>query len=127
MKHLPNIAGALLGLLFITFASVYFFDLMKMPPPPEGSPAAHFMSAFGPTGYMRFVKCCELLGGLLVAIPRTRNFGLLILCPIIVNIIVYHICLTSISNLADPVLIVICGLTAYLLWAGRKKFAQLLG
>jgi putative oxidoreductase len=100
---------------------------MKLPLPPEGSSAAHFNSAFGPTGYMRFVKCCELLGGLLVAIPRTRNFGLLILGPIIINIIVYQICIGKVSNLADPVMILICGLAAYLLWSGRRKFAQLLG
>ena len=49
------------------------------------------MSAFGPTGYMTFVKVLEMLGGILVAMPRTRNAGLLILGPIIVNILAFHL------------------------------------
>ncbi len=125
MKHLPNIAGALLGLAFIAFSLIYFFKLMAMPPPIAGSPAALFFGAVGPTGFMDFVKSCELIGGILVAIPRTRNFGLLVLGPIIVNILAYHIFLTNRGNLADPVLILICLLAAYLLWAGRKAFAGL--
>ena len=60
-------------------------------PPPEGTPPAHFFAAFGPTGYLSFVKVCEVVGGLLVAIPRTRNLGLLVLGPVIVNILAFHL------------------------------------
>ena len=127
MKHLPNIAGGLLGLAFIAFSLMYFFKLMPdMPPPPEDSPSAHFFAAFGPTGYMNFVKACELIGGILCAIPLTRNIGLLILGPVIVNILAYHLFLTDKAGLLDPVLIMICLLAAYLLWAGRKASAGLL-
>ena len=98
MKHLPNIAGGLLGLAFIAFPVIYFFELVKMPPPPEGSHAAHFFGAFGPTGYMNFVKACELVGGILVAIPLTRNFGLLLLGPIIVNILAFHVFITRVAD-----------------------------
>ena len=41
-------------------------------------------AAFGPTGYLNFVKVLEVVGGLLVAIPRTRRMGLLVLGPILV-------------------------------------------
>ena len=74
MKYLPAIAGVLLGLLFVMSAVVVLFDLVKAPKIPEGTPMAMFMGAFGPTGYMTFIKVCELLGGILVAIPLTRNF-----------------------------------------------------
>ena len=126
MKHLPNIAGGLLGLAFIAFPVIYFFELVKMPPPPEGSHAAHFFGAFGPTGYMNFVKACELVGGILVAIPLTRNFGLLLLGPIIVNILAFHVCITRGGGLSDPPLVLICLLAAYLLWCGRREFLGLL-
>ena len=127
MKHLPNIAGALLGLAFIAFAIMYFFKLMPdMPPPPEGSPPAHFFAAFGPTGFMNFVKACELIGGILCAIPLTRNIGLLVLGPVIVNILAFHAFLSKGAGFTDPPLILICVLAAYLLWAGRKAFAGLL-
>lgn len=126
MKHLPTVAGILLGLLFIMSSVVVLFKLVQMPPPPEGSPSAMFFAAFGPTGYMTFVKLFELAGGILVAIPRTRNFGLLILGPIIVNILAFHVFITKWQGIGDPMLIVIVLLAVYLLWAGRKGFAGLL-
>ena len=125
MKHLPTVAGILLGLLFIMSSVVVLFHLVKMPPPPDGTPAAMFMGAFIPTGYMTFVKVLELTGGILVAIPRTRNFGLLILGPIIVNILAFHVFITKGDGLLNPMIIVIVMLALYLLWAGRKNFAGL--
>jgi hypothetical protein len=125
MKYAPTIAGILLGLLFVMSSVVVLFHLVKMPPPPDGTPAALFMGAFGPTGYMTFVKVLELLGGILVAIPRTRNYGLLILGPIIVNILAFHIFIMKGAMLLDPMLIGIVLLALYLLWVGRKGFAGL--
>ena len=126
MKHAPTIAGILLGLIFIMSSVVVLFNLVQMPPPPAGSSAALFFGAFGPTGYMTFVKVLELLGGILVAIPRTRNFGLLILGPILVNILAFHVFITKGAGLFDPMIIGIVALSVYLLWAGRKAFAGLL-
>ncbi len=127
MKHLPNIAGGLLGLAFVAFSFMYFFDLMPaQAAPPEGSPVALFMGALIPTGYMNFVKTCELIGGILCAIPLTRNIGLLFLGPVILNILAFHTFITKGGGLTDPPLIIICLLAAYLLWAGRKAFAGLL-
>ena len=126
MKHLPTIAGLLLGLLFIAAGLVVLLKLVPMPPLPEGSPAALFMGAFGPTGYFTFVKILEVLGGILVAIPRTRNLGLLVLGPIIVNILAFHIFITKGAGLLDPPLLILVALALYLLWAGRKAFAGLL-
>ena len=84
-----------------------------------------FFGAFGPTGYMTFVKVFELTGGILVAIPRTRNFGLLILGPILVNILAFHIFIMKGEGLQNPMLIVIVLLSLYLLWAWRRNFAAL--
>lgn len=127
MKYLPAVAGALLGLVFIALGVVVLFNLVTMPPPLPGTPMASFMDAFVPTGYMKFVKVCEILGGLLVAIPFTRNWGLLILGPILVNILAFHVFVGDGSGLKDPVLIVLCLLAAYLLWNGRAGFLGLLG
>ena len=106
-------------------ASVTFF--LHMVPEqkiPEGTPAALFMGAFGPTGYMAFVKACELVGALLVLIPRTRNFGLLVLGPIIVNILAFGLLIDK--SALNPITFAVVALAAYLLWAGRKAFAGLL-
>ena len=127
MKIATNIAGALLGLAFLAFSIMFFLEIGPKPPaPPKDSFVAMFMGAMMPTGYMAFVKAIELFGGLLVAIPKTRNIGLLFLGPVIVNILAYHIFLTDRSQLFAPPLVVIVVLATFLLWSGRKAFARLL-
>jgi putative oxidoreductase len=127
MKHAPTIAAGLLGLLFLVFGLNFFLKFIPMPPgPPEGSPPALFMAALYPTGYLAFVKVFEILGGILVAIPKTRNIGLLVLGPVIVNILAFHVFLANGAGLADPVVILITVLPLFLIWSGRKAFAGLL-
>ena len=81
MKIATLIAGGLLGLVFVVFGLNFFLGFIPIPPAPEGHPAA-FMGAMYMTGFLGFVKVLEIIGGVLVAIPKTRNFGLLILGPI---------------------------------------------
>jgi len=123
MKYIPNIAGVLLGLLFLVASVPVLLHLMPEPKLPEG-PILTFMTLFGGTGYMTFVKVCELVGGILVMIPRTRNFGLLILGPIIVNIL----CFTAFIAKSAPngLTIAAAVLAAYLLCTERKAFLSLL-
>lgn len=126
IKHLPTVAGALLGLVFVASGSMVLLGLGPTPPPPlEGSPPALFMGAFATTGYLTFVKLLEVLGGVLVALPRTRNLGLLVLGPIIVNILAFHVFITNGEGLLEPLLVVLCLLAGYLLWVERRAFAGL--
>lgn len=124
-KHLPTVAGVILGLLFLMAGVTFFLKLVPEPKLPEGSPIAMFMGAFGPTGYMAFVKFFEVLGGLLVMIPKTRNFGLLVLGPIILNILAFTIFVAG-EGLMNPMLLFIVFLALYLLWVARKQFLGLL-
>ncbi len=127
MKYAPQIAASLLGLLFVVFGLNFFLKFIPMPAgPPEGSPPAMFMAALYPTGYLAFVKIFEILGGVLVAIPKTRNIGLLVLGPIVINILAFQVFLAKGAGLLDPPVILITVLPLFLLWAGRKKFLGLL-
>jgi putative oxidoreductase len=127
MRHAPTVAGALLGLLFVVFGLNFFLKFLPMPPgPPEGSPPALFMGALFPTGYLTFVKCLEVLGGLLVGVPKTRALGLLVLGPIIVNILCFHVFLMKGTTLGDPVVITVALLALFLLWGERQAFARLI-
>lgn len=124
MKIAAIIAGILLGLLFIMSAVTVLFQLVDIPEPPAGTPVASFMAAFGPTGYMTFVKVIELLGGILVAIPKTRNLGLLCLGPVIVNILVFHQLVAG-DGIFQPMLLGIVALSLFLLWVERKAWKGL--
>ena len=125
MKIATIVAASLLGLMFIASSAVVLLNVAPSMDFPEGSPPAHFMAAMGPTGYMTFVKILELAGGVLLIIPKTRNFGLLVLGPIIINILAYHVFVAR-AGVFDPMIIGICALAAFLLWAERKAFAGLL-
>src|SRR5438874_4621300 len=94
MKLIANIAGVLLGLIFNVVALNFFFHFFEMPAPPADSPPAMFLGAMIPTGYFAFVKVLEIVGGILVVIPRTRPVGLLT-GPIVVNILCFHIFLAK--------------------------------
>ncbi len=122
MKIPTNILGGLLGLLFVAGALFFFFGTLP-PPPPEDSLPGKFMAAFGPTGYMNFVKVCEIIGGALVAVPKTRNLGLLILGPIIINILCFHGFVAKGGFNAIHAFITVAAL--FLLWAERRAFAGL--
>jgi hypothetical protein len=125
-KYLPCIAGILLGLCFLAASVPVLFNLIKIPPMPEGTPAWHFMEAFVPTGYVKFVKLFEFTGGIIVMIPRLRNVGLLLLGPVIVNIIAFHALVDDPKHLINPILDIIIVCALYLLWGARRKFAALL-
>ena len=84
------------------------------------------MAALYPTGYLAFVKIFEIIGGFLVAIPKTRVFGLLVLGPIVINILAFQIFLAKGAGLTQPPVILITILPLFLLWAKRDKFIALL-
>jgi hypothetical protein len=63
------------------------------------------------------------MGGILVAIPKTRRAGLLVLGPIIINILAFHTFIMRGEGLLSPMLLVIIGLTLFLVWVERQAFA----
>ena len=126
MKKTALIAGGFLGLVFVVFGLNFFLRFIPIPQPPEGSPPAMFMGAMYITGYLAFIKVLEIIGGLLIAIPRTRTIGLLILGPIIVNIFAFHIFLTKGVGLFDPVVLLVGFISLFLIWAEKERFKNFL-
>jgi hypothetical protein len=68
------------------------------------------------------VKLLEIIGGALVAIPKTRRAGLLVLGPILINILAFHGFMTGVMDLFSPLLLVIVALTLFLVWTERAAF-----
>jgi len=126
MTILNRLTAALLGLVFIVFGSNFFLHFIPIPKPPEGSPAAMFMGGMFASGLLAFVKILEIAGGVLVAIPATRNLGLLILGPIIVNIFAFHFFFFGPASLVDPLMIGIGVLTAWQVLAAGRPFLAFL-
>ena len=122
MKHVYNFTAGLLGFIFIVFGVNFFLKFIAIPQPPEGSPSAMFMGGMVLGGFLAFVKVLEILGGLLVAIPRTRNLGLLILGPIIVNIAAFNFFFFGPLALFQPPVLLVSALALIQVVAARRAF-----
>jgi hypothetical protein len=125
MKKIEIIAGGVLGLAFVVFGLNFFLHFIPIPSPPDGSPAAQFMGAMYGSGFLTFVKVLEIVGGILVAVPRTRGIGLVILTPIVVNILAFHVFIGSPAGLLQPPVVLITVVTGFLMWAHRTRLQGL--
>jgi putative oxidoreductase len=119
MKILTIIARFLLGLIFVVFGLNMFLHFIPMPPPPEG-PARDFMTALFVSHYLYVVGALQVVGGAALLIGRFVPLGLLLLGPVIVNILCFHIFMAP-SGL--PLAIVVSVLALFLLWRYRASFA----
>ena len=90
MKIVTRIARILLGLMFLVFGLNGFFHFLPMPPPPGGL-AGQYMSALGGSHYFAPVFLLQSIGGLLLLTNRFVPIGLVLLGPVIVNILLYHV------------------------------------
>lgn len=120
MKIVAIIIRVLLGLAFVVFGSNAFLHFMPMPPMP--GPAGDFMVAMNSTGYLQAIAALQVIGGILLLIGFVP-LGLLVLGPIIVNIVFFHIFMER-SGL--PMALVFAALSLFLLWYHRRAFAGML-
>lgn len=120
MKIATMIARVLLGLIFVVFGLNGFLHFIPMSPP-EGEAAKQFGTALATTGYFNVVFFLQLVGGALVLLGWVP-LGLVILCPIIVNIVLFHTCMAP-EGL--PMAIAVSLLALFLIWSYWKNFAGL--
>src|SRR5271166_4498641 len=112
MKVAATIARILLGLVFFVFGLNGFLHFMPNPPPTPAAGA--FFGALIQTGYMFFlIFGTQVLGGALLLLGVAVPFALLILAPVVVNIVFFHIFL---SPALLPMALVVAALEAFLAW-----------
>jgi hypothetical protein len=89
MKIAALIAQILLGIVFVVFGLNAFLHFIPMPPP-QGHAAA-FIGAMFSSGYFQVIAVLQIIGGLLLLSTRFASLGLLVVGPIVVNILLYHV------------------------------------
>ena|ERR1700756_1172685 len=119
MKIVVLIARILLGLAFLVFGLNKLYVFMPPGAPPTGA-AGQFMGALMSTHYIMVVGVLESVGGLLLLLNRYVPLALTILAPIIVNILLVGILLTS---MALPSGLVVTALWFLVFWSVRSAFA----
>ncbi len=120
MKNGKVILGMriILGLILVIFGANKFLNFMPMPPLP--AQAADFFGALMKSGYiMPLVGIVELIAGVLLLTNKYVPIALLILAPISVNIIAFHVVLAP-AQIGAAALVGI--LNVLLLFAYKDRF-----
>lgn len=118
MKIAVTIARILLGLIFVVFGLNKFLHFI--PTPPMSGDIGALMDVMLRHGWLTMVAVFEVIGGLLLLIGRYVPLGLVLLGPVIVNIVFFHI---SFERSGLPMALVIALLEAFLIYAYRPNFA----
>lgn len=122
MKYLAILAKILLAIPMIVFGLNKFFWFMQAAPPPDPLAQSFLGSMF--SSYLGYaVGFFEVLGGILLLLPRTSFVGLLLLAPLIFNIATFHFAHDFIGNgiwiLPSLLFLLLC-------FVHKEKFSQLL-
>ena len=123
MKIAILISRTLLGIGFIVFGSNILHPFLPMPLPPAGSLPAQFMGVMYPTHWMALIGVFQLVGGLLVITGRTAPLGLVLLGPVLVNILAFHILIMGGQGIQPGLVFSI--LEVFLVYAYRDHFKAL--
>ena len=121
MKIAVLVARILLGLIFVVFGLNGFLLFIT---PPEHTPVGNaFITLLLTTGFMYVEKSFEIIGGALLLLDLYVPLGLVVLAPIVVSILSFHLLMERHT--------LVIGVVPFLLWVilawnYRQQFAPLL-
>ena len=122
--YLPIIARILMGLGFTVFGLNGFLHFMPQPKEPMPEGAAAFVGALMKTGYLfPMVMGTQLVVGVLLLLNLFVPLALVLIMPILVNIIAFHLFLKP-SGIAPGAVLML--LELYLAWSYRKAYCPML-
>ncbi|MES2573495.1 MAG: DoxX family protein [Bacteroidota bacterium] len=116
------VLSLLFGLMFINGGLNKFFFYMPIPENlPEKMQKA--MAAFTEIGWlMPLVGAAEVVGGVLIIIPRFRALGALVILPVMVGIVLTNI-VQDTSGL--PIALVLSAILVWIMYDNKEKYAPL--
>ena len=120
MKTVALVARILLGAIFLVFGLNGFFHFIPAPPP--SGLAGEFTHALSASGYGYFIFGVQAIAGFLLLMNQFVPLALVLLGPVIVNIILYHLLLEPVG-IAPGILVTI--LELFLIYGYRKSFRGL--
>jgi hypothetical protein len=92
MKIAALIARILLGLVFVVFGLNGFLHFIPTGPLPTGL-AGQFVTVLFQSHYVLYISAIQVAGGLLLLVNRYVPLALVLLGPVIVNILLFHLLL----------------------------------
>jgi len=123
MKIVKTILLSLFGLLLINGGLNKFLNYM---PVPDGLPAELVkdnLAIMEISWLMPLIGFAEVLGGLLILIPRTRVVGVLVVFPVMVGVLLTHL---TVAKEGLPVALVIWAFLIWIIYDNRHKYIPLI-
>ncbi|WP_372793824.1 DoxX family membrane protein [Lutibacter sp.] len=118
-SKLTMVLRILLGLILLIFGANKFLDFMPHMEMPE--PAGNLMGAMMASGYMlKLVGASEVVVGLLLLVKKWVPFALIVLAPISVNMIFFHLFLAPAGIGPAAIVTIINGILIYDNWSKLK-------
>jgi putative oxidoreductase len=121
-KYIKNITIGIIAFQFIVFGLNKFIGFVN-PPPPTDPVALTFLGGMFGSYLAKFVGFFEIVGSILLVIPRTRFTGLLLLLPVMANIVVFHL---AHDNPGNGIWIIVTVLFGVVCYSQRNNFQTLL-
>jgi putative oxidoreductase len=121
MKIAILVSRLLLGIVFFGFGLNGVLHLKAAPPMTPGD-AASFITILMTHNYMNFVALLMVIAGLLLLVGRFVPLALVILGPILVNILLFHLLLLH-EDAALPLALI--AVEVFLIFAYRLSFRAL--
>ena len=121
MRIVVLVARILLGLIFFVFGLNGFLQFIPMGPMPTGL-AGQFIGALAQSHYFWVVAALQVIGGALLLINRYVPLGLVLLGPVIVNILLYHLFLNP-TGILMPIVVTVLWFIVF--YAHRQYFSGL--
>ena len=121
MKIAVMVSRLLLGLIFVVFGLNGFLNFLDMGPLPSGL-AGQFILALALSHYFWVVAGLQVIGGALLLVNRFVPLGLVLLGPVIVNIVLYHVFLNR-SGMLMAIVVAILWLIVF--YGHRQYFSRI--
>lgn len=121
-QKILNILSILFGLMMLNGGLNKFLNYIPVPddlPEPIMKDTMAFMEI---SWLMPLVAVAEILGGVLLMIPRTRALGALVIFPVMVGILLTHIFVEP-SGL--PIALILWAILLWAMWENREKYKPL--
>jgi hypothetical protein len=111
----------ILGAAFVVFGLNGFLHFIPMPPPAAGSPAAVLWGGFFESKYMvPLIFGTQAVSGLLILSGIFLPLGLILLAPVLVNILLFHLFLEPAGIVLPVVLAVLYLILVSAYWSKFK-------
>ena len=116
-----QIVRILLGIILIVFGANKIYTFIPLPQPP--AEAAEFMQSLSDTGYvLTVVAVLEIIIGIMLIFKLWVPFAILVLVPISLNILLFHLFL-DVPAIATALVVV--ALNGILLYKHKQKYKPL--